>query len=188
MNAWRRAGPELAVAAVIMLAAGAAGFGLAGPAGAALAAVVVAAGWLVLIRALAAGPDGGDSGQPGEAPSAGSWDAPSGGVRGSTLAAASFTWNWRSVFQVKQATESMASYDAQLRPRLEHLLAARLAERHTVNLYSDPGTARRLLCRDGADDDLWFWVDPGRPVIPDRATAGIGRRTLARLLTRLERL
>jgi hypothetical protein len=190
VNAWRRSGPELAVAAVVMLAAGAAGFGLAGPAGAAVAAVVMAAGWLTLVRGLAAGEADGRSSLAGDAPlgPAGSWDEPSGGVRGSVLPAASFTWNWRSVFQVKQATESMASYDAQLRPRLEHLLAARLAERHTVNLYSDPGTARRLLCRDGADADLWYWVDPQRPAVPDRAVAGIGRRTLARLLTRLERL
>jgi hypothetical protein len=188
VNAWRRSGPELAVAAVIMLAAGAAGFGLAGPAGAAVAAVLMAAGWLTLVRALAAAGEDGRSAPSGDAPPGPAWDEPSGGVRGSVLPAASFTWNWRSVFQVKQSTESMASYDAQLRPRLEHLLAARLAERHAVNLYSDPHTARRLLCRDGADDDLWHWVDPQRPAVGDRAAAGIGRRTLARLLTRLERL
>ncbi|HEY5987206.1 MAG TPA: hypothetical protein VIV12_12655 [Streptosporangiaceae bacterium] len=188
MNAWRRAGPELVVAAIIMLAAGAAGFGLAGPAGAAVAAVLMAAGWLTVVRALAAGEED-DRWQAGDVPGpAGSWDEPTGGVRGSVLPAASFTWNWRSVFQVKQATESMASYDAQLRPRLEHLLAARLAERHSVNLYADPDTARRLLCRDGADADLWYWVDPQRPPVPDRTRAGIGRRALARLLTRLERL
>lgn len=186
MNAWRRAGPELAVASIIMLAVIAAGFGFGGPAGGALAAVVVAAGWLVLIRGLAAGTGDGQASQLGEPP-ASTGDEPAGGIRGSALSTASFTWNWRSVFQVKQAIESMASYEAHLRPRLEHLLAARLAERHTVNLYSDPDAARRLLCRDGADD-LWFWVDPARPAVSDRNAAGIGRRTLARLLTRLERL
>jgi hypothetical protein len=183
VSAWRRAGPELAVAAVLTAAAGVAGYGLGGPGGAAVAAVVVTVGWLVLIRALAAGQDGG----PASGPPAASWDEPSAGLRSSTISVVSFTWNWRSVFQVKQAMESMSSYDAQLRPRLEHLLAARLAERHSINLYTDPDAARRLLCRGGADD-LWYWVDPQRPAESARTTAGIGRRTLGRLLTRLERL
>ena len=43
---------------------------------------------------------------------------------------------------------------------LEHLLAARLAERHGVHLYQDPEAARRLLCRSGRDADLWPWIDP----------------------------
>jgi hypothetical protein len=84
---------------------------------------------------------------------------------------------------------------------LEHLLAARLAERHGVHLYQDPDAARRLLCRRPRDADLWPWIEPA-PEVPEtpegaqpqtRASKagtepGIPRRTLARLIDRLERL
>ena len=75
---------------------------------------------------------------------------------------------------------------------LEHLLAARLAERHGVNLYQDPDAARRLLCRNPRDADLWPWIDPDtRPETAGADAAerrGIPRRTLARLIDRLEKL
>jgi hypothetical protein len=75
---------------------------------------------------------------------------------------------------------------------LEHLLAARLAERHSVHLYQDPDAARAVLCRDSRDADLWDWVDPAtRPATAPRGGSeqpGIPRRTLARLIDRLEKL
>jgi hypothetical protein len=84
---------------------------------------------------------------------------------------------------------------------LEHLLAARLAERHGVHLYQDPDAARRLLCRRPGDADLWEWIEPAPEVSkpPEGARPetraskastepGIPRRTLARLIDRLERL
>jgi hypothetical protein len=81
---------------------------------------------------------------------------------------------------------------------LEHLLAARLAERHGVHLYQDPDAARRLLCRRPRDADLWPWIEPV-PEPPEGARPqtraskagtepGIPRRTLARLIDRLESL
>jgi hypothetical protein len=83
-------------------------------------------------------------------------------------------------------------YDSELRPVLEHLLAARLAERHDVNLYQDPDAARGLLCRNPRDADLWRWIDPAtRPASPPKGVTdkrGIPRRTLARLIDRLEKL
>jgi hypothetical protein len=87
-------------------------------------------------------------------------------------------------------------YDVQLRPVLEHLLAARLAERHDINLYRDPEKARQLLCRTPRDEGLWRWIDPGtRPErsAPERSRPGherrgIPRHTLARLIDRLEKL
>ena len=82
----------------------------------------------------------------------------------------------------------MASYDADLRPVLQHLLAARLAERHGINLYHDPETARRLLLPGPRDDTLWFWLDPARPAEADRLRPGIPSRTLAAIIDRLERL
>jgi hypothetical protein len=48
------------------------------------------------------------------------------------------------------------------------------------------------LCRSPRDADLWRWIDPAtRPATPPRDTPdrhGIPRRTLARLIDRLEKL
>jgi hypothetical protein len=93
---------------------------------------------------------------------------------------------------VQTAMSSLASYNGELRPVLEHLLAARLAQRHGVHLYQNPAAARALLCRDSRDADLWTWIDPAtRPKESPRGHAeqsGIPRRTLARLIDRLETL
>jgi hypothetical protein len=93
---------------------------------------------------------------------------------------------------VQTAMTSRGFYDTELRPVLEHLLAARLAERHGVHLYQDPAAARRLLCRNPRDADLWPWIDPGtRPETAARNSTerrGIPRPTLARLIDRLEKL
>jgi hypothetical protein len=95
-------------------------------------------------------------------------------------------------FVVHSAIASRGFYHGELRPVLEHLLAARLAERHGVHLYQDPDAARRLLCRRPRDAGLWPWIDPGtRPETraPKAGTErGIPRRTLARLIDRLEKL
>ena len=98
-------------------------------------------------------------------------------------------------FVVQTAMTSHGFYDSELRPVLEHLLAARLAERHGVHLYQDPDAARKLLCRSPRDADLWPWIDPDlkttRPKTSVRDAGeqrGIPRRTLARLIDRLEQL
>ena len=57
-----------------------------------------------------------------------------------------FTGYWRKRAGLADGTQSMAAYDAELRGTLQHLLAARLAERHGISLYDDPDAARRLLC------------------------------------------
>ena len=49
-------------------------------------------------------------------------------------------------FVVHNAMTSQNYYDVELRPVLEHLLAARLAERHAINLYQDPEKARAGCC------------------------------------------
>ena len=82
-------------------------------------------------------------------------------------------------FMVQTAMTSEGFYDSELRPVLEHLLAARLAERHGVNLYQDPAAARRLLCRNPRDADLWPWIDPAtrpadRPARDGRSAASRG--------------
>ena len=95
-------------------------------------------------------------------------------------------WRWRT--DLADAMGSMASYHTGLGPDLEHLLAARLSERHGVSLYREPDVARRLLCARARDLDLWPWVDPGRPMAGRLEGPGIPPRTLARLVQRLERL
>ena len=67
-----------------------------------------------------------------------------------------------------------------------------------MNLYQDPDAARRLLCRHPRDADLWPWIEPvpeppeGARPEPRASKAstepGIPRRTLARLIDRLESL
>jgi len=96
-------------------------------------------------------------------------------------------------FVVRSSIASLGFYEGELRPLLEHLLAARLAERHGVHLYQDPDAARRLLCRHPRDAGLWRWIAPApdstRPQARKAGTErGIPRRTLARLIDRLERL
>ncbi|HTZ90905.1 MAG TPA: hypothetical protein VMB74_00805 [Streptosporangiaceae bacterium] len=100
----------------------------------------------------------------------------------------SFLGFWGKRRMLHDATASMASYDTEMRPVLQHLLAARLAERHGVNLYHDPAAARRLLLPGPRDDALWFWLDPARPAQAERQQVGIPARTLATIIDRLERL
>jgi hypothetical protein len=103
-------------------------------------------------------------------------------------ATTSFLGVWRKRVTLRDATARMASYDAELRPALQHLLAARLAQRHGVSLYADPAAARRLLLPGPRDDALWFWLDPGRQAETDPKRPGIPPRSLAAILDRLERL
>ena len=106
----------------------------------------------------------------------------------SVRARTSFLGFWRKRTVLRDATASMAAYDADLRPALQHLLAARLAERHGVSLHTDPAAARRLLLPGRGDQALWFWLDPLRPAENDKHARGIPERTLAAIFDRLERL
>jgi hypothetical protein len=178
-DGWRGCVPELTVTAVLVLATSAGVYGYAGAGAGVLTLVTCAVVLLVLLRGLvpaAAGPM-----QQQEE----TWRA---NVR------TSFTGFWRKRGMLADASASMVSYDAGLRPTLQHLLAARLAERHDVNLYQDPAGARQLLhgtgpgLRTGRDDDLWYWLDPSRPAETRQQVRGIPPRTLAAILDRLERL
>ncbi|TVZ01298.1 hypothetical protein EAS64_34025 [Trebonia kvetii] len=94
-------------------------------------------------------------------------------------------------FVVNTSYGSRAMYESDLRPALEHVLAARLAERHAVNLYTDPDAAKLEFCRTRADESLWPWIDPKQALDASeraRRKKGIPRRTLSRLITRLEQL
>jgi hypothetical protein len=169
---WRECLPELGAAAILVLSTSLAVYAYAGLG----TALLVVGGWALaaLVSLLALVPV---TGKPLAQPD-----------QRSVRAHASFLGFWRKRSVLHDATASMAAFDADLRPTLQHLLAARLAERHGVSLDADPAAARRLLLPAGRDQALWFWIDPLRPAESDRHTRGIPPRTLAAIFDRLERL
>ena len=176
VSPWRGTTPELLTAAIVVTAAAVAGYAVAGWAGLTVVAVAAAAGVMVLVRALLPQltPDAAKKAQEKQ--------------RARTLTGYS-----HRRFVVQNAMTSRGYYDSELRPVLEHLLAARLAERHGVHLYQDPDAARRLLCRKPRDAGLWAWIDPAtRPttttVRDHTERRGIPRHTLVHLIDRLENL
>ncbi len=118
----------------------------------------------------------------------------------------SFVGFWRTQTDLADALSSMSAWDFGTRRRLSNLLAARLAERHGVSLADDPERARQIFLgldgRDGHDGhdghdgqpgargaDLWYWIDPERPVPPDASSRpGIPPKVLTALIHRLEQL
>ena len=74
-------------------------------------------------------------------------------------------------------------YDLVTRPLMTRLAAARLADRHRVDLWSNPEHARAVL-----GDDVWPWVDPAREPSRDSQPPGVGAETLTRIVDRLETL
>ena len=176
MSQWRRARPEVIIAAVLIAAAGIAGFAVAGWPGLAVVATVAAALTLAVLRGLAPRPALQVTPKAPESDSA-------------TMG--SITGFSRQRFVVASGISSRAFYEADLRPALEHLLAARLAERHGLNLYTDLAAAKRAFVRSARDEALWPWIDPAharREDLPGNHASGIPRRTLARLIDRLEHL
>ena len=175
ISPWRGTAPELLIAAVAVTAVAVAGYAMAGWAGLSAVAVATAAVALLVLRALLPQLTPDETTKAKEKP-----------------AARTLTGYSRRRFVVQTAMTSQNYYDSELRPVLEHLLAARLAERHGVHLYREPDAARALLCRTPRDADLWRLIDPGtRPQDPARdgpERRGIPRRTLARLIDRLEKL
>jgi hypothetical protein len=176
VSPWRGTTPEVLTAGVLVAAAAVAGWAVAGWAGLTVVAVAAAASAMVLIRALL----------PQLTPDAAKK------AREKPRARVLTGYSHRR-FVVGNAMQSKGYYDSELRPVLEHLLAARLAERHGVHLYQDPEAARKLLCRTRREAGLWAWIDPAtRPAsttLKDRSEGrGIPRHTLAHLIDRLEKL
>jgi hypothetical protein len=85
--------------------------------------------------------------------------------------------------QLSWAAVSPRHYDLVTRPLLSRLAAARLADRHRVDLWSEPERARTVL-----GDDVWPWVDPAREPSRDSQPPGVGPDTLTRIVERLENL
>jgi hypothetical protein len=171
-GSWQACLPELAAAAFLVLSTSLAAYAYAGLG----TAVLVVAGWAIaaLASLLALVPRGS---KPLAEPE-----------QRSARGRASLLGFWRKRSLLHDGTASMAAYDADVRPTLQHLLAARLAERHGVSLDTDPAAARRLLLPSRGDQALWFWLDPLRPAETDKNSHGIPPRTLAAIFERLERL
>ena len=86
---------------------------------------------------------------------------------------------WRRIVAKTFADDSEVHLRTVMRPQLQRLFAARLAERHGVAMHRSPRRARALV---GAE--LWPWIDPGAsapaPTLPEPV--------LRALLDRLEAL
>ena len=169
-----KAAPELAIAGAALAAGAGGAYALAGTPGAVVTVVAFAALTLAVASRLV----------PAPAPATERPEIPDERRRATTW----FRNYWRLQANVREGSQYRTSYESRLGPQLQHLLAARLSERHGVNLYSDPDAARRLLCARQRDNDLWAWVDPGRAPYPGGEAPGIPSGTLARLVRRLEQL
>jgi hypothetical protein len=171
---WREATPELIIAAIAVAAAALAGAAVSGWPG--VVAVAVGVSILALIVARALIPR--SAAQPVRR------------AKDKQQARAISGYAQRR-FIVSTSLTSRPMYESDLRPVLERILAARLADSRGVNLYTEPAQARAAFCRSRADESLWPWIDPKQARSSnDRAgqRTGISRRTLARLITRLEQL
>lgn len=87
---------------------------------------------------------------------------------------------WRRLVDKSIGDRAGVHFEATLRAQLQRLFAARLAQRHGVEMYRDPRRAEALV---GAD--LWPWIDPGRR--PGQPPDDPGQ-VLRALLDRLEAL
>jgi hypothetical protein len=171
---WHAATPELIIAAILVVAAAVAGGAVAGWPGVVVVAAAAAVLALLVLRAAI----------PRSAAQT------SRRAKDKQQARAIFGYGQRR-FIVATSLTSRPLYESDLRPVLEHILAARLADGHGVNLYTEPEAARRTFCRTRADESLWPWIDPGQITNADersRLRGGIPRQTLGRLITRLEQL
>jgi hypothetical protein len=171
---WNKATPELIIAAILVAAAALTGAAVAGWPGVVVVAAAAAVLALLVLRAAI--------------PSSAAQTSRR--AKDKQQARAIFGYGQRR-FVVATSLTSRPLYESDLRPVLEHILAARLADGHGVNLYTDPEAARRAFCRTRADESLWPWIDPGQITNADersRLRGGIPRQTLGRLITRLEQL
>ena len=171
---WRPALPELVIAAVVVVAAALAGAAVAGWPGVVVVAAATAVIALLLLRGII----------PRSA-------AQTLRLRKDQQRARAISGYAQRRFVVATSLTSRPMYESDLRPVLEHILAARLAEHHAVNLYTEPGKARAAFCQTRADERLWRWIDPEQVLSADERADqkhGISGRTLNRLITRLEQI
>ena len=141
---WRAAVPELVIAAVTVAAAALAAAAVSGWPGAVTVAIATAVIALLVLRALI----------PRSA-------AQALRLKRDRQRARQIHGYAQRRFVVVTSLSSRAMYESDLRPALEHVLAARLAERHAVNLYTEPEKARQAFCRTRADASAVVLDRPG---------------------------
>jgi hypothetical protein len=83
--------------------------------------------------------------------------------------------------QLSWAQVSPRHYDMVTRPLLIRLMASRLSDHHGIDLHLEPERAHALV-----GEDLWWWLDPARPVESSSQPPGVDVKTLTRLVERLE--
>jgi len=167
---WRECLPELIITATLVTVTGIAVYAYAGLPATAVILVGSAAVLLALVRTLVP------------------WHADARYSERAEHGEASVIGFWQQRGALIDASASLARYDARLRTTLQHLLAAKLAEKHDINLYHDPVAARQVFLPDAEHDQLWFWVNPQRPAELRFGNPGIPQPTLAAILDRLEQL
>jgi hypothetical protein len=86
---------------------------------------------------------------------------------------------WHRIVRKTLQERDPVHFATTVRPQLQRLFAARLAERHGTDLYRAPERARPLV-----GVELWPWLDPAAP--PPEPTAP--EPVLRALLDRLEAL
>lgn len=86
---------------------------------------------------------------------------------------------WPRVVRKVLAEDGAIHYTVMLRPQLQRLFAARLAERHGVRLYQTPDRAAAIV-----GPELWPWIDPES----NPPQSAVPPQVLAALLDRLETL
>jgi hypothetical protein len=164
---WRGAGPELVITGATFAAIAVAAYAVAGTPALATVSIVAAALAVVAIRTLL----------PGREPEA------TRTLREKPVAQ-SISGYSRRRWTVAHSRDTQQFYEHELRPSLEHILAARLADNHGVNLYHEPARAREVV----NDQAVWYWIAPDQAQARQERGAGIPPRTLARLIHRLEQL
>ena len=85
--------------------------------------------------------------------------------------------------QLSWAAVSRRHYDLITRPLLTALATARLADRHRVDLHTDPDAARAVV-----GEDVWPWIDPAREPSRDGQPPGVDPRTVSLIVGRLEQI
>ncbi|WP_329128795.1 hypothetical protein OG552_01255 [Streptomyces sp. NBC_01476] len=86
-------------------------------------------------------------------------------------------WEW--IVHNALGANGDVHFATSLRPQLQRLFTARIAERHGIDLYRTPQRARALV-----GPELWPWIDPAEP--PPAAV--LPEAVLRALLDRLEAL
>ena len=84
---------------------------------------------------------------------------------------------------IDTGAHSGRAFDFGLRRHLQRIAAARLADRRGVDLHREPEAARAAL-----GEQLWWWVDPDRPISREHVGGGLPPAQLTEIVNRLERL